>query len=258
MNTLINLYKPIGITPYQSILQFKKSFLEYKKVKIGFAGRLDPLAHGVLLLLTGNEAKNSSEYLSLSKEYEFEALFGLQTDTYDVLGFLQKDKPIKIPDDLEKKVEAFMQRKTGKQMQQYPPFSSKTILGKPLYWWARNNKLHEIEIPVREIEIYHFALVSMRLLNKVQLQKKVFHNISIVKGQFRQEEIVEQWKIFFEKNTFDNFTIARFKVSCSTGTYVRGLIHELGKELGTGAIAYEILRTKVEKYTLQDSINLGN
>jgi len=51
-----------------------------------YAGRLDPLAEGLLLVLTGEECKNKEKYLGLDKEYEVDVLFGFATDTYDILG----------------------------------------------------------------------------------------------------------------------------------------------------------------------------
>src|SRR5687767_12670821 len=89
MNQVLNIYKPIGLTPLQLIKLLKKSKEGYKNIKMSFAGRLDPLAHGVMLLLLGEENKNRDKYLSLDKTYEFKVLFGVETDTFDFLGILK-------------------------------------------------------------------------------------------------------------------------------------------------------------------------
>ena len=57
MKKILSVYKPLYLTPYQLIQQLKKNYPEYANEKIGYAGRLDPLAHGVLLLMIGEENK---------------------------------------------------------------------------------------------------------------------------------------------------------------------------------------------------------
>jgi len=51
-----------------------------------YAGRLDPMAHGVLVLLVGEENKKREKYEKFVKEYLFQCIFGVATDTYDILG----------------------------------------------------------------------------------------------------------------------------------------------------------------------------
>src|SRR6266516_7262353 len=90
MDDLIIVNKPVGMTPLQAINEIKKHMPIVKNEKITYAGRLDPLAHGVLLLLIGEAVKKREEYLALPKTYEFEALLGIETDTYDILGYVQE------------------------------------------------------------------------------------------------------------------------------------------------------------------------
>src|SRR3989344_2297636 len=83
---IFELYKKEGQTPLEAMEEFRKENLEYKDQKMTYAGRLDPMAEGVLLILTGDDCKEKQKYLGLNKEYEFEILWGFQTDTYDILG----------------------------------------------------------------------------------------------------------------------------------------------------------------------------
>lgn len=258
MKKLLNVYKPQGRTPLEVIKKLKQQFLEYQNQPIGYAGRLDPLAHGVLLLMIGEEAtKQRDAYLNLPKEYEFEAVFGVKTDTYDALGLVENQKvnPI-IQSETENHIKEFIKTKLGQQNQTYPPYSSKTVKGKPLFWWAKANKLSEIEIPKRNIEIYHFNLIKIYLISASDLQKEIVRQIDSVTGDFRQEEIKKGWQEFFAKNENQMFHIARFSIACSSGTYVRSLVNELGEKLGTGAIALEILRTQVGNYPVENSIRV--
>lgn len=269
MQKILNVYKPKGLTPLQTIQLVRKKFPEYENTKIGFAGRLDPLAHGVLLLMVGEETtKERDTYLNLPKEYEFEAVFGVSTDTYDTLGIIQNSHVIarkndeaisRLPRSLtvaRNDIQQFIQSKQGKQIQTYPPYSSKTVLGKPLYLWARENKLSKIQIPKREIEIYNFTLREINMLSVENLKTKIMNQVTSVDGDFRQKTIKEKWETFFTEIKMQTLPTALFHINCSSGTYIRSLIHELGKQTGMEAIALEILRTKVGEHNLSDSLKL--
>ncbi len=251
MKKVVKIYKPIGQTPLQAINEFRQNNPEYKDIKIGIAGRLDPLAYGVLLLMIGAETKNRDKYLSLDKEYEFEVLFGISTDTYDVLGLInnvtigQLNNFFSSSQNLKKKIKLFIKSKLGKQTQAYPSYSSKEVLGKPLFQWAREGRLGEIEIPDKKVEIYKFELLDIKNVATLKIRKKMFENIGKVSGDFRQEEIIKKWEDFFQNNKDQVFITARFRISCSSGTYVRSLANEMGEKFGSGAIAIDILRTKV-------------
>ncbi|MBA3724350.1 MAG: hypothetical protein H0W89_05710 [Candidatus Levybacteria bacterium] len=256
MQTLLNVYKPIGKNPLQVIEKIKESLPEYKNVKMSYAGRLDPLAHGVLLLMAGEGIENRNHYLDLPKTYEFTMLAGLATDTYDYLGVLNTLEYNPLGTNVNLFVNSFVKSHLGKQIQSYPPFSSKTVGGKPLFWWTKENRLAEITIPQKEIEVYSFKALSFQTITSEQLQKTVLNNIELVQGDFRQLEIKEQWKKFFKINSIlpEKLPTITFCLTCSSGTYVRGLVHELGKQLGCGAITIDILRTAVGDYTLKEAL----
>ncbi len=92
----------------------------------------------------------------------------------------------------------------------------------------------------------------MRKTTKEELQKRINEMISHVEGYFRQKEILQGWEEFFQTTNTKMFTLLSFTIECSAGTYIRGIVHELGKALGTGAIALDIHRTKVGDYTITD------
>jgi tRNA pseudouridine55 synthase len=247
---ILPIYKPKGITPHQLIEQLRKEQPPYQDVVIGYAGRLDPLAHGLMLLMLGDETKNRDNYLSLSKEYTFEILLGVETDTYDVLGIINPPLTKGAQEDLNAKIHSFIASKLGTHQQPYPPYSSKAVHGKPLHWWARNNKLEEITLPTREVTITDFQLSKITKKTRDVIQADIFQQIAAVSGDFRQQAIKESWEVFFKTNNYQTFETATFQLSCSSGTYVRSLAHELGKQLGTGAITLDILRTRVGDYYL--------
>ncbi len=121
MQNVLNVYKPIGLTSLQLVEKVKQNFPEIQK--ISYAGRLDPLAHGVILLLVNDETKNCHQYFSLPKTYKFKVLFGISTDTYDFMGSVQKIN-LNMPNDYELSINKFLKKHRGKHIQPYPPYSS--------------------------------------------------------------------------------------------------------------------------------------
>ncbi|MBU4536810.1 hypothetical protein KJ603_02105, partial [Patescibacteria group bacterium] len=125
MKKILKLYKRISETPLESIQQWKKENPEYIDEKMTYAGRLDPMAEGELLVLVGEECKKKEEYLRLDKEYEVDILFGFETDSYDILGIIQKKVDVARPQNYDAvghggKVERFLMRLIGKLSQEYP------------------------------------------------------------------------------------------------------------------------------------------
>ena len=247
MQHVILLQKPISLTPLQVIEQFRESHPEYAREKLGYAGRLDPMAQGLMLVLVGEENKKRKEYEALPKTYEFSVLFGVATDTYDVMGLLQsrirQDQQI---GDFESQIKALLSTYIGKRKQPAPSYSSRTVNGKPLYYWARSGKLAEITIPEKEIEIFDLQYKGEDEIASGVLLDTITQRMQNVQGQFRQKEILKAWKDFLSAPRV--FPLLHFSVSCSSGTYVRSIAHMMGKDMGIGAIAYTIKRVKIGNY----------
>lgn len=254
MQKVLNVFKPMGKTPLEAIDQARKVYPRLKNEKIAYAGRLDPMAEGVLLLLTGDECKRRKSYERLDKAYEFEAIFGLTSDSYDILGIVRQGKQItqsELTDALEEKMGQFI----GKNLQKYPPYSAVRVQGRPLFYWARENKIKQIKVPEKEITIYDLKLESLREIEAQALFENVCRKIQKVEGDFRQKDVLESWESILKDN-FQSFPIVSMKVKCTSGTYVRGLVHDLGRKSGTGALTLSIKRTSVGDYKLKDSTEL--
>ncbi len=240
---LIN--KKEGETPLEALEVFRNKNKISKNIPMTYAGRLDPMASGVLILLVGEECKNKDKYLNLDKEYEFQVLFGFATDTYDILGKVisTKGNPSEI-NDLDKLIKKNIKNFKGKRIQKYPIYSSKTVEGKPLFSYAREGK--EIEIPEREVYIKSLNYLGLKKISAKSLLNKINTRVGKVKGDFRQKEILKLWDKNLNLN--NSFYIADFKVKCTSGTYVRTIANDLGENIGIPALAYSINRIKVGRY----------
>jgi tRNA U55 pseudouridine synthase TruB len=124
----------------------------------------------------------------------------------------------------------------------------------PLFEYARMGTLDTIELPKHEVEAKEIALLGKREVSVAELEKEVVGAIEAVKGDFRQEQTVEAWKARFAEAKKGQISIYKAKVSCGSGFYVRQLVSDIGKDLGTGAVTLSILRTRVGEYLLSDSV----
>ncbi len=224
----------------------------YAHEVLSYAGRLDPMAEGVMLCLVGSANKRRETYLDMSKEYVLDVLFGFSTDTYDVLGRVMDsgDASSIRPPVIKKALNEFR----GTVPMEYPPFSSKTVQGKSLFEWARGGSLSAIVLPSRSVIVYDIVLDGVYKLKESDLFEYIESNVEKVQGDFRQEEIMRLWKRKLRKDGEREFPCATIKISCSSGTYARSIAHGLGKELGVPALALHILRTKVGDYDMKESL----
>lgn len=239
-NKYFFIEKKEGETPLEVLEKYKIDNPDYSDIKMTYAGRLDPMACGKLLVLFGEECKKKDEYLGLDKEYEFEVMFGVSTDTYDILGFVDESGETKID---EESIKSVLNEFEVKFMQDYPAYSSKTVDGKPLFQYARDGD--SASIPQKEVEIYNLEFLGFEKKLVKYLEKEILERIKKVKGDFRQEETMQKWKEFFEKHKDKEFCFAKFRTKVSSGTYIRSLSHRMGDRLGTKALAYKIKRTKI-------------
>jgi len=251
---VLTLYKNLGETPLECIERFRVEKPEYKDKKMTYLGRLDPMAEGLLLVLAGN-TRGKDIYLASDKAYEFDVLWGFNTDTYDILGEVTGGIG-EMPNKIEERMPRLLENIRSKKVQEYPPYSSRTVEGKPLFEWAREKRIEEIEIPTRGIKVFSIQHEDTRLIQKAELLEEILKRIKLVNGDFRQKEIIEKWQETLSPigNSYgvkeEQFFISTFKASVSSGTYIRGIAHEMGEFFETGAICFWIKRTRVGEYSL--------
>lgn len=239
-----------------------------------YAGRLDPLAEGILVLLAGDDCMKKDEFTSLTKEYEVEILLGFSTDTYDLLGLVENSLEM-LPqetrefsaensltvrsDELTSPPETKSLRKfpeiiktfVGKIDQKYPPYSSRTVNGKPLWQWAREGKLGEIKVPTHEVLIESIEIISENYVTAEDIKEKLQTIIPKVKGDFRQAQVLELWdSVLTQIPENKKFPLVTIRVVCGSGTYMRVIAHDIGEMLGIPALACHIKRTKIGDFSL--------
>ncbi len=207
MNGVLIIDKPTRLTSHDVVNRARRIL---QQRSIGHLGTLDPMATGVLPLVTGTLTRLAQFYTTSEKTYEGTVRFGFATDTYDAEG-----EPTTAPQQVAlraEEVEALAARFRGVIEQTPPPFSAKKIHGVPAYRLARRQK--EVVLKPVQVEIKEFEILA------VEIDR------------------------------------ASFRARVASGTYMRSVAHEMGRELGCGAHLESLRRTSVAEFTLDDAHTL--
>lgn len=257
MDKYVVLEKLVGETPLSCAEAWRTTRPDLEGIPLSYAGRLDPMASGKLLVLIGEECKHQADYHGLDKEYEFSILFGIASDTHDVLGRLQTNTDNRAID--EQQVAEVAKRLIGSFTFPYPLFSSKTVKGKPLHMWTLEGRLDEIEIPTRTSEIFELEVTNIEIkprqevaalaLQKVNSIPEVTDPRKALGADFRRTDVRADWQEAAADYTLPPlYTIAHLRCVASSGAYMRTLATIIARELGTTGLAFHIHRTKIGHY----------
>lgn len=156
---LILIDKPLEWTSFQAVNKLKwvlKKRFNLKKIKIGHAGTLDPLASGLLIICVGKFTKRIQEFQGLEKEYTGTITLGATTPSYDLETTVDQTFPIAhITEELVQKTA----KKFIGEIDQAPPiFSALKKDGKRLYEYAREGK--PVTIKTRKVTLSEFEITK--------------------------------------------------------------------------------------------------
>lgn len=145
-------------------VKFRLNRKGYRKIKVGHAGTLDPLATGVLLVCIGRATKRVDELQAERKEYVAELMLGATTPSYDMEHPVDKTYPT---DHITReKVEAALVSLTGERLQAPPIYSAKKVEGVRAYEFARAGEEVELRkalINIYAIELEEYAMPRVRI-----------------------------------------------------------------------------------------------
>lgn len=241
--------KKVGEFSHDKVYEYRRK-LGTKKV--GHAGTLDPFASGLLIILVGKATKLSDQFLNLDKEYVAEIAFGVKTDTLDPEGKIVDRKEVPEGFVSKERIENVLENFMQKYLQYVPVFSSVKVEGKKLRELARNSEnfeyVHEdgvlfvdffqkngdkkrVEIPRKEVKIYSFEILDV--------STKEVKDLTYTK--FSQE---------LSSEGIERLVVAKVKVKCSKGTYIRKLAEDIGEDLSLPAMLVELRRTSVGEISL--------
>ncbi|MEL7599828.1 MAG: tRNA pseudouridine(55) synthase TruB [Proteiniphilum sp.] len=159
---IIYIDKPLHWTSFRVVRVLRAKLcqkLKIKKLKVGHAGTLDPLATGVMILCTGKKTKQIERLQAETKEYIAQVMLGATTPSFDLETAIDAEYPTAhITKEL---VEEALQQFIGTIEQVPPLFSAVKIEGRRAYDFARKNE--DVELKPKLLVIDHIELISYNL-----------------------------------------------------------------------------------------------
>jgi tRNA pseudouridine55 synthase len=159
--------KPLYWTSFDLVNKVRiiiRSNFGLKKIKIGHAGTLDPLASGLMIICTGKATKRIEEFRNLDKEYMATIHFGETTVSYDLETEINGRFPVE--QISENRVITSLKDFLGEQKQIPPVHSAKKINGKRAYEFARKGiqkEMNPVTVFFRELELVSFGIPDTRI-----------------------------------------------------------------------------------------------
>lgn len=231
---IILIDKPLTWTSFDVVKKIKwliRNQCDLKKIKVGHAGTLDPLATGLLVVCTGKFTKKINEIQAAEKEYTGVITLGATTPSFD----LEKEVDEEFPTDHI--TEALIKETTlsflGEQDQVAPMYSAKKIDGKRAYEYVREGEV--VEIKSNTITIKEF-------------------DVELCDGP--ENEIINDAKINQEQPYIKGVHV-KFRIVCTKGTYIRSIARDFGLKLNSGGHLSQLRRTRIGEYNIKDALTIN-
>ena len=237
---LVLIDKPYSWTSFSVVnkvryLLAQRLGIKPKKLKVGHAGTLDPLATGLLILCIGDYTKQIEGLQALSKTYTGVITFGATTPSFDLEKGVDATFPTEhLTDDV---VQAALPQFIGDIMQVPPVFSAVKVDGKRLYKNARTGET--VEMPFRPVRVDSFTVGPLRRVAETAAQPP---KVISQKGA----------AIMLHPDYPDGLQLD-FQVVCGKGTYIRSLANDLGQAVGSGAYLSSLRRTETGGFSVGDA-----
>lgn len=245
-DNILAVWQPVGV----STNRLSQIVGERYGALSSHTGTLDPMAEGVVIILLKDTRLKKYEFAHWHKTYEFQIIFGISTDSFDAMGFVT-GKNKKVPS--KKNVQKILQDFTGSYSQNVPMYSAVKVKGKKLFERAHAGEILE-NTPVKKGEIFNLRLKSFNAVSLSRSIKNILKRLRTVKGDFRQEPIISQWKKLAD--TGRKVIKAKFEVEMSKGLYVRSLSQDICNKLGCLGFTYTIVRTKNGSYGKKEAVTV--
>lgn len=218
-----------------------------KKLKVGHAGTLDPLATGVMIVCTGRATKRIDELQAQTKEYVATLRLGATTPSFDLEHEIDAYYPTEhITREL---VEITLKQFLGRIEQVPPSYSAVKIDGKRAYDLARKEK--DVELKAKVLVIDEIELLDISLTPSPS--PKGESESALPRTGMRNKAFLTSPVTPTDTETFSYITI---RVVCSKGTYIRALARDIGQALSSGAHLISLRRTRVGDVSVEDCMTM--
>lgn len=247
-----------------------------KKLKVGHAGTLDPLATGVMIVCTGRATKCIDELQAATKEYIATLRLGATTPSFDLEHPIDAYYPTE--HITRQQVESVLQQFLGRIEQIPPTYSAVKVEGKRAYDLARKEK--DVQLKPKILVIDKIDLLQASLhpslvvdgspvdaspitpsVNTSPINSPVDASLSapdapsplLPRTGMRNKAFLTSPSAPDDTSSYPSITI---RVVCSKGTYIRALARDIGQALGSGAHLTALRRTRVGDIRVEDCITM--
>lgn len=265
-SAVLALNKPASITSHDLVDKVRKKL---KVRRVGHAGALDPFATGVMIILVGKATKLAQQFLTWDKEYEFEVLLGISTETQDTEGKILK---VESPPEMDQaKIKESISGFEGTYKQTVPIFSSIRIDGirlrelahasRHIKRFRRDNATYATFTIDKNNPIFQKLLRRKKLNEKGEITLKLPKRpVEILGTTTKEIKTIKGKDLTFKDKKIQSekeFLILRLLMQVSKGTYIRQLAEDIGEKLGRiPAMLYSLERTKIGKISKKDILDL--
>lgn len=236
-----------------------KRFFNDKKLKVGHAGTLDPLATGVLLVCIGKATKLVESLQSQPKEYLTTIVLGASTPSYD-----REQPPLQLFEYehiTDQMIDNLVAQMVGHHKQVPPMFSAKMVGGKRMYELARKGEDYHLKacpITLYSVErIDKGESLNLNQLNKLQTAPYIGVNgedLFVVKKKGLPQIITENSPL--DPSQISNLKRVSLRIRCSKGTYIRSIARDFGLALGSGGYLEALCRSECAGIKLEQTLSI--
>lgn len=240
LGIILAFNKPYRWTSFNLVSKVRSELsrrLGIRKLKVGHAGTLDPLATGVLLICTGKATKQIDQLQAGTKEYVATIKLGATTPSFD----METAEDVQFPTEhiTRELVEEALTHFIGEIHQIPPTYSAVKVDGKRAFKYARTGTEVELKpktLVIDQMELLHYGWATPSTAPETANQKE--------RIKYQHENLLEPYLQIV------------VRVVCSKGTYIRALARDIGQALGSGAYLTGLVRTRIGDYTLQDCLDI--
>ncbi|NTV31593.1 hypothetical protein HGA91_06475 [candidate division WWE3 bacterium] len=247
---VIPVYKPLGYSTHQ----LAATVGHFYKEPATHTGTLDPLAEGVVVILTGDDRHKRQQLASVDKEYSFEILAGFSTDSDDLLGLVQDVSQDQIEEnDLTHSITDTIPQFVGSINQKVHPFSAKRVQGKSAFDRARDGE--DMSLPTETVHISKLEYVKSHTISLTDLSETLAVRINSVQGDFRQQQILDMWSVSLriaQQAGVEKYVVLSCSAVTGKRTYIRTLVRDIGTLIKIPLTTFSIIRTRNGHFTMND------
>lgn len=220
-----------------------------KKLKVGHAGTLDPLATGVMIVCTGRATKRIDELQAHTKEYVATLRLGATTPSFDLEHPIDAYYPTgHITREL---IETTLQQFLGRIEQIPPAYSAVKVDGKRAYDLARREK--DVELKPKILVIDEIELLDYRPTPEGSPIVLPAKEESLPRTGMRRKAFLTSPAAPDDSADYPSITL---RIVCSKGTYIRALARDIGQALGSGAHLTALRRTRIGNVHIDDCLSM--